>query len=254
MIRLIVDSTFGVKRQYAEQHNIKIVNLKMLLDGETFEEGFEDSWGAFYDKMKESSTFPTTSQPSPQDFIDQIESIYNEDEDAEIIILTISERLSGTINSAKIAAASFPTKKIVAIDSLQATTCGRFLTEEVIDKIEEGKSFDEIIDLIKTLPSKLKIQFIPHTLEYLKRGGRIGAVGAGIANILMIKPVFCFSKGELTVKKVIGHSRAISEVVNSLPRKIKKIAVCYIHDKQKIVGLAEKAKTKLMEDIEIALY
>ena len=244
MIRLIVDSTFGVKKDYALKHKIFVVNLKMNLANETFEEGFEETWGDFYYKMQKSSVFPTTSQPSPQDFIDKMEEVYKEDENAEILILTISERLSGTINSAKIAANSFPNKKIVALDSRQATTCGRFMVEELVEAIENGRTFDEVISLVSVLQSKLKIQFIPHTLEYLRRGGRIGAVGAGLASILKIKPVFTFSDGNLTVKKVIGNLRAASEVVNNTPEAVKKIAVCYIYDDSNVDKIMQKIKDR----------
>lgn len=247
MIRLIIDSTFGVNKEYAEEHGIKIVRLKMLLDGEMFEEGFEDSWNAFYDKMQHSRNFPTTSQPSPQDFTDAIEAIYREDRDAEIIILTISENLSGAINSARLAAQSFVEKKITVLDSGQATTCGRFMVEEVVCAIERGDVFDDVVRLISNLRTRLKIQFIPLTLDYLKRGGRIGALGAGLASILMIKPVFCFSDGELTLKKVIGYVRAVSEIVKNIPEKIKKIAVCYIYDDVKTETVVEKIRTRFPE-------
>ncbi len=252
MIRLIVDSTFGISRKYAEENNIEVVRLKMILGNETYEEGFEDTWADFYEKMKVSKYFPTTSQPSPQDFIDAINRIYDKDPDAEVLILTISNALSGTINSATIAANSFEGKRIVAHDSKQAATCGRMLTEEVVEHIKNGITFDNLLELLPKIESALAIQFVPDSMDALKRGGRIGALGAAIANILKIKPLFKFSNGKLTItKKVLGLTKAITEAIALLPKKLKKLYICYIYDKVNVPKITEKLKSMLgLENIE----
>ena len=252
MIRLIVDSTFGISRKYAEENNIEVVHLKMILGNETYEEGFEDTWADFYEKMKVSKYFPTTSQPSPQDFIDAINRIYDKDPDAEVLILTISNALSGTINSATIAANSFEGKRIVAHDSKQAATCGRMLTEEVVEHIKNGITFDDLLELLPKIESALAIQFVPDSMDALKRGGRIGALGAAIANILKIKPLFKFSNGKLTItKKVLGLTKAITEAIALLPKKLKKLYICYIYDKVNVPKITEKLKSMLgLENIE----
>src|SRR5574344_1415189 len=170
MIRLIVDSTFGLTKEYAEKNNIEIVRLKMILGEDTFEEGFEDSWVDFYEKMKTSKIFPTTSQPSPQDFMDAIDKIYREDNNAEILILTISQALSGTINAAN----SYENKNIVVHDSNQAATASRILAEETVDLINSGKTFKEILDILPSIENKIKIQFVPDNMTALNKGGRIG--------------------------------------------------------------------------------
>lgn len=252
MIRLIVDSTFGISRKYAEENNIEVVHLKMILGNETYEEGFEDTWADFYEKMKVSKYFPTTSQPSPQDFIDAINRIYDKDPDAEVLILTISNALSGTINSATIAANSFEGKRIVAHDSKQAATCGRMLTEEVVEHIKNGITFDNLLELLPKIESALAIQFVPDSMDALKRGGRIGTLGAAIANILKIKPLFKFSNGKLTItKKVLGLTKAITEAIALLPKKLKKLYICYIYDKVNVPKITEKLKSMLgFENIE----
>lgn len=252
MIRLIVDSTFGISKKYAEENNIEVVRLKMILGNETYEEGFEDTWADFYEKMKVSKYFPTTSQPSPQDFIDAINRIYDKDPDAEVLILTISNALSGTINSATIAANSFEGKRIVAHDSKQAATCGRMLTEEVVEHIKNGITFDNLLELLPKIESALAIQFVPDSMDALKRGGRIGTLGAAIANILKIKPLFKFSNGKLTItKKVLGLTKAITEAIALLPKKLKKLYICYIYDKVNVPKITEKLKNMLgLKNIE----
>lgn len=256
MIRLIVDSTFGVSEKYAKKNKIEVVNLKMILDGQIYDEGFENTWDAFYEKMKNSKSFPTTSQPSPQDFMDAIDRILKEDENAEILILTIANSLSGTINSATIAANSYPNKKIVAHDTQNATTCCRLLTEEVIEHINNGISFDELLNLLPTIENALKIQFIPDNMDALKRGGRIGTLSATLASILKIKPLFKFANGKITItKKVLGLSKAITDAIIELPKKLKKLCICYIYDKVNVPTVVEKLKTMLnltnVEEVKI---
>lgn len=256
MIRLIVDSTFGVSKKYAIDNNIEVVNLKMILDGNAYEEGFEDTWDEFYEKMKKSKNFPTTSQPSPQDFMDAIDKIFKEDENAEILILTISNSLSGTINSATIAANSYSGKRIVAHDTQNATTCCRLLTEEVVNHIKKGITFEELLNLLPKIENALKIQFIPDSMDALKRGGRIGTLSAALASILKIKPLFKFANGKISItKKVLGLSRAITDAILELPKKLKKLCICYIHDRVNVPMISQKLKDMLnltgIEEVKI---
>lgn len=252
MIRLIVDSTFGIPKKFAEENNIEVVNLKMIIGEEIFDEGFEDSWPVFYEKMKTSKIWPTTSQPSPADFMDAIDKIYSQDKDAEILILTISNSLSGTINAATVAKNNYKDKKIVAHDSGQAATCGRLLTEELIYHINNGVTFDELISLLPTIENALKIQFIPATMEALKKSGRVGKLSATDADILKIKPLFKFENGKVSIqKKVLGLGRAIVDAITLLPKKIKKLYACYIYDKVNVPKILEKLKSMLgIEKVE----
>ena len=245
MIRFIVDSTFGVSRKFAEENKVKVVKLKMLLDGETTEEGFHETWTEFYEKLKNSKNFPTSSQPSPQAFVDAINEIYSEDENAEIFILTIGERLSGTINSATLAANSFEGKKIEAIDSGAACTCSFLMLEEMMKLANSGKTFEELSALAPKIKENLSIAFVPATMEYLKRSGRVGKLAASVLDILKIKPIFYFKNNELSVpKKSLGLAKAFIDAISLLPAKIKQLAVCYIYEELNLPKLIEKVKAK----------
>lgn len=254
MIRFIVDSTFGITREFAEENKIKVVKLKMMLDGETTEEGFHDEWNAFYEKIKTSKNFPTSSQPSPQAFIDAIEEIYQEDKDAEIFILTIAEYLSGTINSANLAVSNFEGKKIKAIDTGAVCACSVMMLEEMIDLAREGKTFEELAEIAPRIKENLQIQFVPSTMEYLKRGGRIGKLSATILDVLKIKPIFLFKNNEISVtKKTLGLAKAIVDAISMLPKKIKKIAACFIYEETNLPMLFNKLSAKFPK-IKIAKF
>lgn len=241
MIHLVVDSTFGIEENYAKEKNIEVVNLKLLLDDVVSEEGFEKDWGEFYNRLENSKEFPKTSQPSPEDFINAIQKILNKDEQAEILILTISQSLSGTINSATIATKNFNNNKIVAFDSKTATAGGRIFVEEVMELIEAGATFDEILKQITIIQEKIQVDFIPQTMEYLKRGGRIGTLSATLASVLKIKPLFRFKNGVVSVtKKAIGLSKAITDMIMQVPKTFKKIYLLYIHKNDNVQLLKQK--------------
>lgn len=250
MIRFIVDSTFGISKEFAKKENIKVVSLKMMLDGKTTEEKYPDEWEPFYEELASSKNFPTSSQPNPQNFIDAIEEIYSEDENAEIFILTIAEFLSGTINSAKIATLNYPNKKIYATDTGAVCACSVMMLEEMLEMAKNGKSFEEIIEIIPKIKENLQIVFVPSTMEYLKRGGRVGKLSACILDILKIKPIFRFINNQISVpKKSLGLGKAFADAISMLPKKIKKISACFIHDKTHLPLLLKKLNEKISQKI-----
>ena len=130
----------------------------------------------------------------------------------------------------------------MAIDSAQAASCGRIMVEEIVEHIKNGKTFDELVNnIIPTLKEKLMIQFVPETMEYLKRGGRIGKLSATLASILKIKPIFNFTNGKVSItKKVLGLGKAISDMILELPKKLKKLYICYIYDNINIETIKNK--------------
>ena len=246
MIRFVVDSTFGISEEYKQQHNIKVTNLKLILDEKVTEEGGVPEWQEFYSRLEKSKGFPTTSQPSPQEFIDNINEIFKEDKDAEIFVLTIASYLSGTFNGASLAVKEFEDKKVTVIDTKSACVAERIFLEELVDLAESGKTYDELLGIIPTLQEKIKIQFIPQTMEYLKRGGRVGKLSAAVADILKIKPIFEFRNNVINItKKVIGLGKGISEMLQNVPQKFKKLYVCYIHDDSNVQKIVEKVKNVL---------
>ncbi len=251
MIRIVCDSTFGVPESYAKENNIKIVSLKLILDGEVTDEGTSSVWKTFYDKLKASKNFPTTSQPSPQDFCDAIDSVFEEDKNAEVFVLTIGSNLSGTINAATIAANSYENKKVKAIDSRSASAGSFILLEEIVELIKQNKTFEEIDELIPVIQSKTNTLFIPPTLEYLKRGGRVSGLIATLASILQIKPIFQFKQNIVSIpKKVLGLGRAIAELVSQIPKSIKKLYLFYCSENTLVDKVQQRMKTEnLIEPI-----
>lgn len=242
MIHFIVDSTFCVDEEYKKQHDIKMVNLTILLDGKTYHEDNMETWPEYFEALKASKSFPKTTQPSPEDFSRTIDNILKQDENSEIIILTFTQLLSGTYNCARMVAEEY-NGKVTVIDSENSSESSLLLLEELVEARDQGKSVKELVELATELKTKLSIQFVPSTLEYLKRGGRINKVTSIIANMLNLKPIIHLKQGILSsAKKCLGVKKAIKEMVSGLVDKVKKCYVVYVYESQFLNDMVEAAK------------
>lgn len=253
MVKFIVDSTFGLSESYARENDIQVVGLTLMLDGKEYEEGYKENWGEFYTAYAASKSGVKTSQPSPRKFQDAVDKILEADGNSEIIIMTIADRLSGTIGSAKIAALQYPDNRIVAINTHEAGPSALMFLQEMVKAQKDGASFDELLALADDLKERIAMQFIPASLTELARGGRVNKLLSRIGNVLKIKPVFEFAKNDLTVyAKTLGFNRAVSAAIEHLPQKFDRILVYYIGDDKNIEPLKERLFRKLgMSHIDV---
>lgn len=240
MIKIISDSTGYLPENFIKENDIKIVPLHVLYMGEEFDEGLPGSFDSFFESFTQTKIFPKTSQPSLESFI----NAYNEVIDAgnEAIVFTISSSLSGCNSVANLARNECKDpSKISVIDS---GSCGQIVcgyAMETLDMIKEGKSREEIVAYIERLKENSTISFVPDSLEYLCRGGRIGKVSATIGTILQLKPILTFKKGVLAcAKKVIGTNKAIMELLSMIPKNFKRLFVIHIAKTKNYSMLKEK--------------
>ena len=250
MVKFIVDSTFGVTREYAAENDIKIVSLTLLLGDKEIEE-----WDAFYKEYVRSKIAVKTSQPAPDKFVRATNEIMQSDPESEVIILTIADRLSGTIGSARIAAEQFAAegKRVVALNSNEAGPSALLLLDEMVKAQKAGASFDELVAFVDELKERIAMQFIPESLTELARGGRVNKLLSRVGNILKIKPVFEFAKNDLTVyAKALGFNRAVEAAIAHLPQKYDRLFVYYIGDDKNIEALKDRLYRKFgLSEIEV---
>lgn len=244
MIKIITDSTAYITEKYLKEHDIKVIPLRVLFENEEFEEGLPGTFEPFFEKFEKSKSFPKTSQPSLLEFIDAYNKVI--DDGNEAIVFTISSVLSGTNSVANLAKDQCKDpKKITVIDSKNAcqTTWGFIM--ETVDMINQGKSRDEIASELERLQENSAICFVPDTLEYLKRGGRIGKVSATIGSLFQIKPILMFKKGNLGCeKRTLGIAKAISDLIAMIPQNIKRLFLVHISNSKFFEVLKEKIKGK----------
>lgn len=215
-IGVVVDSTFGLSREYVKKHQITVVPLKVIIGPKEYVDGEFDTdlvVKALHEKIQIK-----TSQPTPELFMQAYESqLLNYD---EVICLTISKNLSGTHNSAVLAKTILENDKVHIIDTESNINGGGYLAEQLIKYLEEGHSAKEAIAYIEGEKDKGSLIFTVDNLQTLVQNGRLSRVQGFIGNILKIKPILRFRKGVLDVEHKV---RSLPSVLNYLVDEVKKL-------------------------------
>jgi DegV family protein with EDD domain len=213
-VKIIVDSTADMRPEVAAK--VGIVPLSVHFGDQDYISGVTITARQFYEMLVESDTLPTTSQPAPYLFEEAYEKAVAEGH--EVICLTCSGKLSGTNQSANIAAAEFE-GKVHVLDSETIAIGLGLLAEYAVNLAEQGLSAEEILDKLTQKRGKIKILALVDTLEYLKKGGRVSSAVALAGGLLNIKPVISVNGGEI---KLVGKARGSRQGNNLLVQEIAK--------------------------------
>lgn len=218
-VKIVTDSTADIPQHIAEELNIKIVPLKVHFGEEVFLDGVDIQSNEFYAKLESTEDLPTTSQPSPVDFVDAYKSVAGDQDDPHIISIHISSALSGTYQSALLAQNMLGDKLDVhVIDSKKASYAIGYVVRKVAEAAKNGANKQECIDLAEKLSRDVRIYFLVDTMEYLQKGGRIGKASAVLGSLLNIKPILSLNEtGEVyPVDKVRGSKKAQARIMQIL--------------------------------------
>ena len=229
MIKIIVDSTAYTPKEYADANDITVIPLRVLYKGNEFDEGYPGSYDEFFEDFTKTKVFPKTSQPSLEKFIEE----YNKaiDKGDEVLVFTISSTLSGTYSVACLAKDQCKDpSKVYVVDSQGNTQTILGYVMEAVNMRKTGATCKEIIARIEELIPNSCVSFIPDSLEYLVKGGRIGKVSATIGTILQIRPIITFKKGVLSDKKSFGMQKAMKDLIATIPQKLKRLFIIHIAD------------------------
>lgn len=213
-IQIVIDSTTDLPAQAAEQ--VKIVPLTIHFGEQQYVSGVDIDSRSFYEKLVESDVLPTTSQPTPAAFADVFQAAVEAGD--EVVCITISSKLSGTYQSASIAAMDF-SGKVFVVDSRTVTLGCGILTQYALDLAKQGISARELAERVEKKREKVRLLALLDTLEYLKKGGRISSTVAFAGGLLNIKPVICVAEGEV---KLLGKARGSRQGSNLLVQQIEK--------------------------------
>lgn len=212
-VKIIIDSTSDTTAAIRER--LTVVPLTILFGQEEYVDGVTINHRMFYEKLIESDVLPTTSQATPEAFMRAFEKVADDGDEA--VVITVSSRLSGTYQSAMIAAQDF--ENIHIVDSGSVAIGGGILAELALRYMDEGNSAAEIAEKLREDSRKICVLAMLDTLEYLKRGGRISRTAAIAGGLLNIKPVISVADGEIIVQ---GKARGSKQANNLLVREIEK--------------------------------
>lgn len=214
-IALITDSACDLNTDFVKKNNINILPLKIIFSDREYDDGINITPKMLYEALP--NEIPKTSLPSVENFTSVLQKVKCEGY-THAIIITISSGLSGTYNSARLATENVSGIETFVFDSMTLTMSEGAMVIETANLIKQGRSFNEIVDILPTFRSKIDVFFTLDTLEYLIKGGRIGKVSGTIADALNLKPIITVGDDGTyrTVCKIRGIKQSISRLASLL--------------------------------------
>lgn len=221
MIKLITESGSDLSHEEAAQLHCEILPLHVRFEEEEFLDGVTLSKRDFYEKLVESTEFPKTSQVTPFAYEEAVSKELKEGND--VIVITLSSKLSGCYQSAINGVSDFE-GKVAVIDSYSACIGTQILIREAARQIDNGMPFEKLVEYLEKMKEKIRVIALVNTLEYLKKGGRISAATATAGKLLGIKPVITVHEGEI---KLEGTARGSKNGQNLLRKYIEKNPISF---------------------------
>ena len=216
MIHLVTDSTSDLDAATAKRIGVTVVPLRVRFGSDEFRDGVDLSSDAFYKRLATDQTFPTTSQPSPEDFAAAFRSLLSSPDDS-IVGIHISSKMSGTLQSANLAAQEVDPKRIHLVDSETVTAGLQLLLLAAAEDIAAGLTAPAVAEAVVRRRSLTNLFFLLDTLTYLRRGGRIGRATAVVGGLLNVKPVLTLQEGEVApLSRVRSRSKGIALIIERL--------------------------------------
>ncbi|HEX9141174.1 MAG TPA: DegV family protein, partial [Gaiellaceae bacterium] len=209
---IVLDSTADFPEAPKRFPNWRVVPLYVLFGDQSYRDYVELAPEEFYARLRTSEGLPTTSQPTPGDFLETYEELGAYD---RIYSLHLSSVLSGTFQSATTAAATLGDDKVRVIDSETASAAIAMLGLAIQRRLDRGTSDDELDALIRRFKDEAHLIFTVDTLEFLRRGGRIGRASAWAGQLLHVKPILTIEREVIPLKRVRGNQKAMQEFVKT---------------------------------------
>jgi DegV family protein with EDD domain len=208
---VVLDSTSDFFDARERHPNMRIVPLYVLFDGEPLRDHVDIGPAAFYERLAASKTLPTTSQPTPADFLACYEELRAAGF-ARIWSLHLTSKLSGTYESAVRAAEQLGFFVVGVVATETASLACALLAEAIDRRLERGTTDEEIAELVERFKQTNRVVFTVDTLEYLQKGGRIGKAQALAGSLLHVKPILSVRDGVIEpVGRVRGRQKAVEE-------------------------------------------
>ncbi|MCL2198388.1 MAG: DegV family protein [Defluviitaleaceae bacterium] len=216
MYQVISDGGCDFTKEEAKKHNIEVVPFYITFEEEHLREGIDITREDYFKRLlADKGMFPKTAQPSPQDYIDVMKPHLEAGKD--LIVLTISSKLSGSYNSATLAAGmlseDFPNRAIKIIDTLSGSVGQGLILREILRMQSANYNLQKTVSYAEKILKTTRVYFTLDTVEYLKRGGRIGPTTALVGGILGLRPILQLEEGQISqLDSVRGKKNALKMI------------------------------------------
>ncbi|MBV8194765.1 MAG: DegV family protein [Candidatus Dormibacteraeota bacterium] len=207
-VRVVCDSTADLDAAFLEAHNVEVVPLKVIIGEEEYRDGIDITPAQLYARMRQDGVAARTSQPTPMDF----ESVFRAATDSgdSVVCTTISSELSGTFASATQARQMLEDRDIRVVDSRSVAVGHYAIAAAAVRAAERGASASDVVAALERAVRDTTLLFTVETLEYLRRGGRIGGARALLGSMLDVKPILKMREGRIEpIDRVRTYRRAL---------------------------------------------
>lgn len=254
-IIVTTDSTSDISKEFQKKYEISVMPLTVNLGEDEFLDGENITNKDIFEFVEKQNVLPKTAARSPEQYKEFFENAIKKYGADRVIHISLSNEISSSYQNAKIA--SMDDERIAVIDSRSLSSGSGLLALSAVDKIDEGKTFEETVKLILEEVEKVQASFILNDLKYLYKGGRCSALSVFGANILRIKPKIKLSEGKMGVdKKYMGKldtviDKYVDDLLNDNPNPVKKrVYVTYTTSTDEInKSIKEKLEAKGFEEI-----
>jgi len=217
-VKIVTDSTCDLPPQIAQELGVTVVPLYVISGDVSYREGIDITADEFYEMLRKSRELPTTSAPSVGDF----QGVYQRllDEGHSLVSIHLSGKLSATVTIAQTAADSTSSPERIAVVDSQSLSVGMsFAIMEAAAAVRAGGGLEEVRAAAESVAGRLYIEFMLDTLEYVRRGGRIGRARAYLGTMLRIKPILSVRDGEIyPVERVRTRSQGVERIIQTAVR------------------------------------
>ncbi len=228
-IAIVTDSTADLPPELVEELGVTIVPLQVIFGNEAYREGVEITTEEFYERLVKSRPLPTTSAPSVGDFQEVYERLLEEVD--SIVSIHIGAKLSGTVQAAQTARQSLANPERIEIVDCQAVSVAvGFVVMEAVEAARAGAKLAEVKAAAESAVQRTHVRFMLDTLEYVRRGGRIGRARAYLGTLLRVKPILSFREGEVyPEERVRTRTRGLERMIQWAVRqqKVKRAVVAH---------------------------
>jgi DegV family protein with EDD domain len=253
MIHIVTDSTCDLPAEVIDRHNIKVVPLHIQMGDENLADGIDITKDEFYARLPEYDPAPTTAAPGLERFRDVYESLADRGA-RHIISIHISESLSATVNSARLAAKEFKRIPVTVLDSGQLSMGVGYLVEKAAQMTEAAHDVDEILAALKDQMERSYVFAALKTLEYIRRSGRMHIAVARLGEILRIKPLLHMHLGIPVAHRVRTYRKGIKRLFDWMNQyaPIEKLAIVHAGANEEAENLLQSVRSYLPgQDIPI---
>ena len=234
MLKIVMDTAGDLPPSWQEKYQIELIPINIIHEGKNYLQGIDLSYDDFYRIVETSNSIPSTSQPTPYQFLEFYRKIAKPED--TVLSIHVTEKLSGTMDSANKAAEELKGElNIIPFDSASGTICMGMMAREAREMDQRQKTIDEILKRLDFIRQKMQLVFTLDTLKYASMSGRVKHLQAALASMLRVKPIIELKNGLIEMgEKVRSRAKSIELLLEKMREKFDdtriNVGVVHAHD------------------------